>query len=90
MTSQEIIDKLDKPFIIDWWPEDCYAHRDNDYEHYFVIWFDPKRKRPVETTWCEAGVCGQLPFENVEAEFDKFDDMGKKNIGNHMVFLMNL
>ena len=70
MTKQEAIDKLDRPFIIEWWPTDCYAHGNNDYEHYYVKWFNPETKKPVETDWCEAGCCGQLPFDDVESDID--------------------
>ena len=78
MTRDEVILSLKQPFIIDWYPTHSLAHGNNDYEHYYVKWFDPKRRRPVETNWCEAGCCGVLPFDDVEAEFEKIDEMGKK------------
>lgn len=78
MTQEEVIKSLKQPFIIDWYPTDCYAHGSNDYEHYYVKWFNPKTKRVHETDYCDAGCCGRLPFDNVEDEFEKFDNMGKK------------
>jgi hypothetical protein len=75
--KREVINNLKKPFIIEWWPTDYYAHGNHDFEHYYVKWFCPKRKCPIETDWCESGMCGELPFDNVEDEFEKFDEMGK-------------
>lgn len=76
MTADQVIKSLKKPFIIEWWPEYAYAHGNYDFEHYYIKWFCPKRKRPIETIWCD-GPCGDVPFNDVEAEFEKFDDMGK-------------
>jgi len=72
----KVFDLLKKPFIIDWYASYALAHGDYDYEHYEVIWYDPKTRSKKTNICCNAG-CGNVPF-NVETEIDKFDDMGKK------------
>jgi len=77
MTEKELKAILKKPFIITWWPTDCYAHGNYDFEHYYVKWYDPVTMKQRETEWCEGGCGSRLPFENPESEFYKFDSMGQ-------------
>jgi hypothetical protein len=76
MKKKNIFELLKKPFIVNTWPTCSYAHGNSDYEHYYIEYYSPNKKKILKTEWCEAG-CGDLPFDDVMEEVEKYYDMGK-------------